>query len=216
MTESPYMAGENTVPPVSPAQTPPQAAQQVPSSQPPPQPTQQASFPPTPQFVPEELQPQPESVILEWVAPVRPFKKRNRQYYTTIAILVLLVSLILFLAGQFLFIAVILAFAFVNYVLSAMPPENIINRLTTYGIRSDQALYYWEEMTRFWYSEKYQSTLLHIEVARFPHHITLLLGNLTPHQVTPLLSQILLQETPKPTAFDKAARWVQENIPLEK
>ena len=51
---------------------------------------------PTPQIMPEDMRPQPETLILEWQAPVRPFKKRNRQYYTTIAILVFLVSLILF------------------------------------------------------------------------------------------------------------------------
>lgn len=171
---------------------------------------------PPPQIVPEEFQPQPETILLEWTAPVRPFKKRKRQYYTTIAILVILVCLILFLAGQFLFIAVILAFAFVNYVLSAIPPENVPNRITTYGVRSDQTLYYWEELGRFWYSEKYGQELLHIEVARFPRHITLLLGILTQEQLTPILSQLLLQEQPLPTAFEKAATWLQDNIPLEK
>jgi len=171
---------------------------------------------PTPQIMPEDMRPQPETLILEWQAPVRPFKKRNRQYYTTIAILVFLVSLILFLAGQFLFIAVILAFAFVNYVLSAIPPEDVINSITTYGIRTDKELYHWEELGRFWYTTRYNQPLLHVEVARFPNHITLLMGSTSQEQVTPLLSQVLLQEQPLPTAFDKAAAWLQENIPLEK
>lgn len=170
----------------------------------------------TPQIVPPELQPQPEVALLEWTAPVRPFKKRNRQYYVTISILVGLVSLILFLAGQFLFIAVVLAFAFVNYVLSSIPPENIINRITNYGIHTDQNLYFWEEMGRFWYTQKYGQDLLHVEVSRFPNHVTLLLGNTPKDQITPLLSQVLIEQQPKPTAFDKAASWLQDNVPLEK
>jgi hypothetical protein len=179
-----------------------------------PQPSSQSVNVSQPQDIPEELQ--PETVLLEWTAPVRPFKKRNRQYYTTIAILVGLVSLILFLAGQFLFIAVILAFAFVNYVLSTVPPQDVVNKITTYGIRSDQVIYYWNEMGRFWYAQKYGQNLLHIEVARFPNHLTLLLGDVQPDQITPFLSQILLQEKPLPTTFDKIAAWLEENIPLDK
>jgi len=193
------------------------------TAQPAQQPNPGAQLPPqeyvpkgTPQLRPPELQPQPEELLVEWTAPVRPFKKRNRQYYVTIAALVLLVSLILFLAGQFLFIAVVLAFAFVNYVLSAVPPENIVNHITTYGIRTDNALYPWEEMKRFWYTEKYGSILLHVEIARFPHHLTLLLGDLKKEQLTPILSQIIIEGAPQPTSFDKAANWIQENIPLEK
>src|SRR5688572_8191789 len=58
------------------------------------------------------LPPQQEEIVLEWDAPNRPFKKRNRQYYTTVAIIVFLISLILFFAGQFLPIAVVIAVAF--------------------------------------------------------------------------------------------------------
>lgn len=166
-------------------------------------------------IIPEEMRPQPEEMILEWQAPNRPFKKRNRQYYTTIAIIVFLISLILFFAGQFLPIAVVMAVGFLSYVLSAVPPEMIVNQFTTYGVRTDGQLYHWEELGRFWYGERFDQKLLHIEVNRFPNQLTLLLGNQTEEALTAVLSGVLLQEKPLPTAFDKATKWIEEKIPLD-
>ncbi|MBW7944612.1 hypothetical protein H3C70_04415 [Patescibacteria group bacterium] len=160
-------------------------------------------------------QPQPEEVVLEWQAPSRPFKKRNRQYYTTVGIIVFLICMILFLAGQFLPIAVVIAVAFMAYVLSAVPPEMVINRVTTYGIRTDDTLYYWEELGRFWFSEKYHQKLVHIEVARFPNVLTLVLGDQDGNELAEALSLVLLNEKPPLGAFDKAAQWLQEKIPLD-
>src|SRR5690349_13799561 len=77
-----------------------------------------------------------EKLLAEWVATSRPYKKRDREYYTTIGIIVFLLSLILFFAGQFLFIAVLISLAFVSYVLAAIPPENVHNAITTFGIRT--------------------------------------------------------------------------------
>jgi len=171
-------------------------------------------YQPFPQ-IPEDMRPQPESLLLEWQAPSRPYKKRNRQYYTTIAIIVLLISLILFFAGQFLPIAVVIAVAFLAYVLSAVPPEIVVHQITTYGIRSGENLYRWEELGRFWYTDRFKQRILNIEVSRFPNNLTFLLGEKSEAEFTELLSQILLQEKPQPTAFDKAAAWLEEKIPLD-
>jgi hypothetical protein len=167
------------------------------------------------QLAPADYRPQPEQLVMEWHAPSRPFKKRNRQFYTTVAIIVFLISLILFFAGQFLPIAVVIAAAFLVYVLSSVPPEMILNQITTYGIHSDTSMFYWEEMGRFWYSEKYGQKMVHIEVSRFPNQITLLLGEVKEEELTSILSEVLLNEKPNPTAFDKAATWLQEKIPLD-
>jgi hypothetical protein len=164
---------------------------------------------------PANFKPRPEKVVFEWHAPNRPYKKRNSKYFTTLGIIVALIGLILFFAGQFLAIAVVLAVAFLAYVLSAIPPEMVVNKITTYGIRTDNAMYYWEECGRFWYTSKYNQRLLHIEVGRFPNHLTLLLGDIKEDEMTELLSEVLLQEQPVPSALEKAAAWLEEKIPLD-
>lgn len=159
--------------------------------------------------------PLPEETILTWKSAGRPFKQRNRQFYTTVATIVVLISLILFFAGQMLPIAVVISMAFLYYVLSSVPPQESEKKITTYGIRVDDQLYYWEEMGRFWFDEKYGSPLLQIEIIRFPGRLTLLLGGLQEKELEEILREVLIKEKPKDTFFDKAAKWLQEKIPLD-
>lgn len=158
-----------------------------------------------------------ERLVLEWVAPSRPFKKRDREYYTTIGIIVFLLTLILFFAGQFLLIAVLISLAFVSYVLASVPPEPIHNMITTFGIRTGDQIFYWEELGRFWFSEKYKSDVLHVETARaFPAQLMLLLGDKTKEEVKTAMLKHTVFEKPAATWLDNAAKWMQEKFPLEK
>lgn len=159
--------------------------------------------------------PLPEETVLKWTAASRPFKKRNRQFYTTVFIIVVLVCLILFFAGQFLPIAVVISVAFLAYVLASVPPQPSEYKLTTYGIRIEENLYYWEEMTRFWFDQKYGQKLVQIEILRFPGRITMLLGDLPEKEFEEILSEVLVKEKPADTFFDKSAKWLQEKIPLD-
>lgn len=158
-----------------------------------------------------------ERLVLEWTAPSRPYKKHDREYYTTIGVIVALLCLILFFAGQFLFIAVLISLAFVSYVLAAIPPEPIQNKITSFGIHIGDQLYYWEELGRFWFTEKYKTTLLHIETARaFPTQLILLLGDKDKEEVKKSMIKYAIFETPKDTWLDKAAKWMTQKFPLEK
>ncbi len=168
-----------------------------------------------PELVPESQRPQPEQAILEWMAPSRPYKKKNRQYYTTIFLIVFLISLILMVLQQFLFIAVVISIGFVAYVFSAVPPGTVRHQLTTYGVRSDSNLYSWDELGRYWYESKYGEEIVHLELGRFPNRVTMLLGELPQAQLDEVLSQILLREKPEPTSFEKAAGWLSRKIPID-
>ncbi len=209
-------------------ETPPAAAMsaeapevQPPAAQPAPAATQTAPVAanPSTQQVPSSIpgisKPPPEEILIEWEAKSRPFKQRSRQYFSTVAILVLLISLILFFAGQFLPIAVVISVGFLAYVLSVVPPVMVKHSLSTYGIRIEGNLYYWEEMGRFWFSQKYGDTLLHLEIDRFPGRLTILLGDLPEEAMKNLLSEVLLFQKPTPTFFDRAAEWIEQKIPLE-
>jgi hypothetical protein len=203
--------------PATPTPVPEQAAPQAPtmSETPTSAPAATPTSAETEVFTPASNKPIPEEIVFEWQAPSRPFKKRDRQYYTTIAAIVFLVSLILFFAGQLLPIAVVVSVGFLAYVLSSVPPEMIIYQVTTYGIRLENAFYSWDEMGRFWFEEKYGQPLMHIEIDRFPNRLTLMLGETTVEEAREIISEVLLEQKPQPTFFDKAATWLQEKIPLE-
>lgn len=170
--------------------------------------TRQDRFPGIPKPIPEEI-------IYTWEAASRPFKKRDQQYYLTIAAIIFLVSLILFFAGQFLPIAVAVSIGFLAYVLSSVPPERITHQISNYGIRIDDHLYYWDEIGRFWFEEKYGQETIHFEIFSFPGRVVLVIGDGDRQEITELLSEVLLQEKPKDTFLDKAANWIQKKIPLE-
>lgn len=159
--------------------------------------------------------PRPKRTLMSWQAPSRPFKERDAQYYFTVVAIVFLISLILFFAGQFLSIAVVISVGFLAYVLSSVPPHEVTNQISTYGIKIADELYYWEEMGRFWFEEKYDQEILLVEIVRFPGRITLLFEPKQKEDLRELLSEVLLEEKPAETFYDKAANWLKEKVPLD-
>lgn len=164
----------------------------------------------------EEDRMKPEENFYSWKSPSRPFKKRDREFYSTIAVIVFLVSLILLFAGQFLLIAVVVSLAFVSYVLASIPPEEVVHRITSHGVHTGTQFFFWEEMGRFWFTKKYRHDLLQIETSRFPGRAILLVDPEEKMKVRTILTKYLVQQTPLPTFLDKAADWLQEKVPLEK
>ena len=161
-------------------------------------------------------QPEPEKELISWKAPSRLFKKRNREYYTTIGALVFLLSLIFLFAREFLLIGVMLAIGFVGYALASVPPNQIKHVLTNKGIRTSDKLYWWGQMGRFWWSEKWKQDLLHVELpGQFPGQLILLAGKEEKEAIEKHLVKYLIKEKPEPTFLDKAAKWLQEKVPLE-
>jgi len=166
-------------------------------------------------YFPDALRPQPEELLYSWSAPSRPFKKHNRNYYTTIAVIVLLISLILVFAGQFIPMAVVCAVAFMVYVINSVPPEEIQYGITTYGVRIGEKLYYWDMMTRFWYGSKYDQKLLYIQIVEFPDRLTLVIGDAKQEILTSIFAELLLLEKPPLTTYEKIAKWLQDKFPLD-
>ncbi|HAV15130.1 MAG TPA: hypothetical protein DCX25_02280 [Candidatus Pacebacteria bacterium] len=171
----------------------------------------------TQQPAPPVQQIQPEEVLLTWESANRPFKKRDREYYTTIAVIVFLLSIILFFAGQFLLIAVIVSFAFVSYALAAVPPENTKHIITTYGIRMGEKLYTWDMLGRFWFSTALGQRVLHVEYYhRFIGNLSLVLSDVKEEDVKSALEKYLVFERPVQTFAERGAQWLQQKFPLDK
>lgn len=170
--------------------------------------------PPDP--IPVVSQPEAEKDLFTWKAPSRLFKKRNREFYTTVGALVVLVSVILIFAKEFLLVGVIMSFGFVTYVLATIPPDQVTHRFTNKGIRILDKLHPWFTLGRYWWETKWGQTLLHIEVpGQFPARLSFILGEANQEELNQLLSKYLIHQKPDPTWFDKASKWLQEKVPLE-
>lgn len=153
--------------------------------------------------------------IVTWSAPSRVFKKRDRKYFTNVLVIVLLISLILFFAGQFLPIAVVLAVTFVTYILSTFPPEVIHNKITNYGVYLDEKIFYWDELGRFWFEKRMGQDVMFLETSLFPYRLLFVLTNTSVEEVRDVLQRVLLEEKPPLTTYEKAAEWMQKKFPLD-
>lgn len=157
-------------------------------------------------------------VLLSWQSPARPFKKRHRDYFTTIGAMVFLLAIILFFIKEWLLIGVILALTFVYYILSTIPPEQIEHQLTTKGIVTAGTTYPWDDLTEFYFLEKYQQTLLAISTKkRFPGRLLLLIDDKIKDNLKEILNKHLVyQKEPKSNFLDQAADWLGKKLPLER
>lgn len=157
----------------------------------------------------------PEKKLLVWKISARPYKKRTKEYFTTIASIVFLIAIILLFLKEWLLIAVIVSLTFVAYVLASVKPEEVEHKITTWGIVTGEKKYKWEDLMRFWFSKKFSNTLLHIDTKlSFPKQLIILVDD-KKDEIEKLMQKYLTAEKPDKTFMDKAAGWLQEKVPLE-
>lgn len=156
--------------------------------------------------------------LLEWQAPARPFKKRNKEYYKTIAAFVFLLVVILVFLKEFLLIGAILALFFVSYVLSTIPPEKVKHKITRHGFETGGQLYWFEELFDFWFEKKWGQEMVVIRSFRLPGRILALLGEVNKEELKKVLEKrIPFREKPEKNWTDKAGDWLAKKMtPKEK
>lgn len=171
---------------------------------------------PTAPAVPQE--PKEIKTLLSWKSPARPFKRRSRDYFTTIAAMVFLIGIILLFIKEFLLIGVMLAVMFVSYVLATVEPEQTDHEISTEGITTGGKTYLWTELKDFYFSERWGIPLMNINTKlKFPGRLIILLGDLDREKVKKETGKYLsFREKPVVTWIDSAADWLSKKVPLEK
>ncbi|MDO8487978.1 MAG: hypothetical protein Q7S31_01535 [bacterium] len=157
-----------------------------------------------------------EQTLLKWMAPARPFKVRDRQFFTTIIVIAVLVSILMAFAREWMLIAVIASLIFAYYIWSTVPPEEVEYSITSRGVRVHSQLFRWEDLNQWWMEDKWGQKILTIATPlSVTRRLHLLLGNTDEQQVGQVLEKYLVMEKPAETAIDRAGRWVAEKFPLE-
>ncbi|MBI3576510.1 hypothetical protein HY086_00520 [Candidatus Gottesmanbacteria bacterium] len=157
-----------------------------------------------------------EEIYLTWTSPSRLFKKRDKEYFTNIAAIVFLLSIILVFAREFVLIAAVVSIVFLVYVLSTVPPEEVQHKITNLGIESAGHFYRWEELMEFWFEQQWGQNMLVIRPF-LGSRIIILLVNQKEEKIRELIAKhIPFREVPDKTWVDNAASWLTQKIPLEK
>lgn len=166
---------------------------------------------------PEYFEYNPIKTLLFWRAPSRPFRKKDRSYYTTIAILLVLISLIALLAGEKLLIGVLLALGFIIYVLNFIPPEELDYKISNQGITIGDHFYHWEILDSFWIDTKDNYKMLYVLTdLRFPSMLIMPIGDLNEDELKRVCARFLpFHEIPPKTLIEKWSESLQKHFPLE-
>lgn len=155
--------------------------------------------------------------LLSWEAPGRPFKKRGRQFYLSVLLIVFLIWVILFLFGEYLLMVTIGAFAFLAVVLGTIPPSNFHYKISTEGIKVEDHFYIWPELYDFYFKTMNGSQIVIVRTqALIPGALHLPIDHMSSDQIRKILINYLpYREIVKPTFMEKGADWLSKNFPLE-
>lgn len=156
--------------------------------------------------------------LLSWSAPGRPFKKRGKEFYISIILLVALFEIILFLFAQYELMLAVGALAFVSIILHTVTPKDFHYKITTEGIRVEDHFYIWSELYDFYFKTIDGMDVLIIRTeALIPGELKISLGNVVSDHVRKVLVRFLpYREVVKPSFMEKSADWLSRNFPLDK
>ena len=161
------------------------------------------------------LTPKKEELLFSWRAPARPFKRRDRNFFTTVAALGVLIGLILFFLEGILAVAVVAAIVFLVYILFTVAPEEVEYKITNKGSMLGEKKHLWGEFRRFWFTKRLDSNLLVVEIVNFPGRLEMVIQVEEKSKIREVLEQYLIHEEAAPNFLDRAAAWMSKKIPLE-
>ncbi len=159
---------------------------------------------------------EPERDLLTWTAPARPFKRRDRQFYTTVFAIAGIISLILFLAEGIMPVILIVALVFLYYVLSTVPPENIEYKITSKGVKIAGKLTEWQAMSRFCFRERSGSEILVFETFLIPGRIEIMITPEIKDGLKKEISAYIPYEEIADSGLDRITNWVAQKLPGNK
>lgn len=154
-----------------------------------------------------------EQDLISWIAPSRPFKRRDKQFYVTTISIAGMVCLILFLAEGAMPVILIVSLIFLFYVMSTVEPENIEYKITDMGVKVAGRRTDWNSLGRFWFSKRYESDLLVFETAFIPNRMELVVKPENIEEIRLKLKDYLVEEQISPSNLDKVVDWFSKKLP---
>ncbi|MBI4033222.1 MAG: hypothetical protein HY377_01785, partial [Candidatus Blackburnbacteria bacterium] len=109
-----------------------------------------------------------ETVFLSWKAPVRPFKKRGKEFIATVIMIAFLTSVIFYFIEGVLPVIVIVALVFLVWVFSTFQPEEVEHKISNKGVFFAGKLYRWGDLIRFWFAKRLSNELFVVETFQLP------------------------------------------------
>ena len=156
---------------------------------------------------------EPERDLVTWIAPARPFKRRDRQFFVTTFAIAGIVGLVLFLAEGIMPVLLIVSLVFLYYVLSTVEPESVEYKITTKGIKIAEKRTEWQYLTRFFFSKRLDSDLMIIETINIPGRIEFVINEEIKESLKKEVSAYIPYEEIQAGTLDKLTSWFAQKLP---
>ena len=157
-----------------------------------------------------------EKVLFEWEAPERAYQKKGKDFWVTSVAILILVSVILIFINEFFLIMALISVLFVYYALSSVPPGMVKNKLTNRAVYFGELRYEWNGLQNFWFKKSLSNQTINFDtMLRFPRMVSLVIDP----QDQEKLKEIVVKRIPllenSPTFVDKLTKWFADRLPLE-
>jgi hypothetical protein len=143
----------------------------------------------------------PEDVYYQWIAPSRLNVNRDKTWYWTMGLLLMIMIVIAVIFREIIWIAVILAFFFALYVNSSIPASDTIYRLTRQGVEvgdgEGMEIYSWGQLLEYSYYFKNNTEILYIDtILAVPQRLMLLFSQEDRKKINMILESHLPYKIP--------------------
>jgi len=154
-----------------------------------------------------------EKELFNWKAPARPFKRRDKHFWTTVVVIAVLIGFLMFIIDGVMPVILIVTVVFFYYVLSTVEPETISFSITNKGAKVFDKRTEWNELTRFWFTKRYNDELLVFEKTTFPGRLEVVINSKDKDKIREILKKYVIEEEVPPSKIDKAANWFAKKLP---
>ncbi len=156
-----------------------------------------------------------ETILFEWESYERPQKKWSKEFYSSVIVMAFLASIILYFIEGIMPVLVIWAMVFMLWAMSRTEPRLEKYAISSWGLKTKERTYRFEEMTNFWFETKWGGRLMRINLARIPWHIVIVINAETEDKIRKLMLQYVPYEEPVITWIDRLVKWLGDKVPLE-
>jgi hypothetical protein len=155
--------------------------------------------------------------LLNWSAPSRPYRKKQKMYFLNLILIMLTVEVILFLFGQHILMLVVASLVFLAFAFASTPPVNVQYRISSEGIAIEDHFYLWQELYDFYFKQPDGMDVLHIRTKTYLlGELIITLGDVSKDKVrSVLLPYLPFREVTHTTFTERAGDWVAKTFPLE-
>ncbi|BCX14424.1 MAG: hypothetical protein KatS3mg088_107 [Patescibacteria group bacterium] len=164
--------------------------------------------------VPSKEIPKPiqEKILFSWKAPLRPFEKKSKEFYLNASAVLAVVSLVIFIAEGWVPVILLIAFAFLYFILHSVEPEIVDYQITNFGIKIKDKLISWNDIANFWVEEKNNICKLVIGTVFLPGKMEIVIDKKDKEKIKSIIKDYVLEQTSPPSTLEKFVDWLSSKI----